>query len=135
MYNGDQRNMENKMYHRLRRLVTSLPRQKSLEKKNHSPNNPIPSILRLDSKFREVSFRAFPTISVFGLDFGYYKHVDSIPQKEIFQNFQRIEESKKKDLQKESYSSEDLSKIYWNVFSNKNPNFQSVFIPQMNVSM
>jgi hypothetical protein len=87
------------------------------------------------SKFREISSRNIQAISVSGLDLGYYKHVDSTSQRETPQNLRRTEESKKKDLQKESYISQDFSKIDWNAFSDKNLNFQSIFILQTNVSM
>jgi hypothetical protein len=53
------------------------------------------------------------------LDLTYYKHVDSTPQKEMPQNPRQTEESKKNDLQKESYTSQDLSKKLIGMLSTK----------------
>jgi hypothetical protein len=134
LHNGNKRNMENTMCRLFRRLVTSSSKRRSPEK-DHTPDNPISSILRMDGEPRKISPGTIPTVSISRMELGHVNHVYSTPQNETPQNSRRTPQSTEKNIQKESYTCPDLGQINWDAFSYKNPDFQSISLSSTNDTM
>jgi hypothetical protein len=56
----------------------------------------------MDSKFRKITLSTDTTVPIFGMDMGFNNHDSSIISRQTFENFKRIENCKKENLQKEN---------------------------------